>query len=386
MAQPKDFGYGVEEQMLRDESRKFFKQYFSELTLMDLVAKNPDPDREPECLWDQKAWKKMVELGWTSLAVPESAGGVGMSAVAVATLIEEAGRTALPAPLIATVNATYVLNACQTDSANAALEKVADGAAASLAITDKKGSWEIDDTDVAASVSGDAATLNGTAWYVQDARKADLFVVKATSDAGIGLYLVPADASGVTITPDAIVDLTRDQAHITFTDVTVDAQCILARPGKGEAALTAANPAILTMVSADICGAGEWQLQTTNEYAKQRVQFDHPIGFFQAVKHPIVNMMIMIDQARSLVYNAACAIDHQPEESLKCAHMAKASASAMAEFCSSRSVQFHGGMGFTWECFVHLYFKRQVHNQILYGDAMYHRARLADMLIGPIAA
>jgi alkylation response protein AidB-like acyl-CoA dehydrogenase len=139
------------------------------------------------------------------------------------------------------------------------------------------------------------------------------------------------------------------------------------------------------MVAADMCGAGEWQLQTTAEYAKTRVQFEKVIGFFQAVKHPIVNMMIMIDEARSLVYNAACAIDHEPEQSAVFAHMAKASASDMAAFASGRSVQFHGGMGFTWECFVHLHFKRQLHNQVLYGDAAYHRAKLAEiMMIGSI--
>jgi len=97
-------------------------------------------------------------------------------------------------------------------------------------------------------------------------------------------------------------------------------------------------------------------------------------------------MMIMIDSARSLVYNAACAIDHEPEEAVKFAHMAKGAASDMARFCSGRSVQYHGGMGFTWECFVHLYFKRQMHNHVLYGDSAYHRARLADILMGPAAS
>ena len=86
------------------------------------------------------------------------------------------------------------------------------------------------------------------------------------------------------------------------------------------------------------------------------------------------------------MYNAACAIDFEPEKAQEYAHMAKAAACDMAEFCSGRSVQYHGGMGFTWECFVHLYFKRQIHNQVLYGDAGYHRAKLADMLIGPIPA
>ncbi|MCP4752951.1 MAG: acyl-CoA/acyl-ACP dehydrogenase [Proteobacteria bacterium] len=385
MTQPKDFGYGVEEQLLQAEARKFFKKQCDELKLMELVADNPDPDREPECQWDEKIWKKMAELGWTTMAVPESAGGMGMSTVAVATLVEEAGRAALPSPLVASINATYVLAACGTENATAVLGQIAEDQTASLAITDKSGSWESSDTDVAATGDG-TVTLDGTAWYVQDARKVDFFVVKAKSQAGIGLYRVPVDASGVTIVPDSIVDLTRDQAHVRFEGVEVAAENVVAEPGQGNKALDAAMPAILTVVSADMCGAAEWQLQTTTEYAKNRVQFDHPIGFFQAVKHPIVNMMIMIDSARSLVYNAACAIDHEPENADRYAHMAKASASDMAAFCSGRAVQYHGGMGFTWECFVHLYFKRQIHNQILYGDAAYHRAKLADMLMGPIAA
>ena len=384
MAQPRDFGYGEEEDLLRVQARRFFKANCDELKLMDLVGKNPDPHRDPECLWDQKVWQEMTELGWTMLTVPEESGGMGMSAVAVATLVEEAGRSALPAPLIASINATYVLAACSTDAAKAILEEIAGGKTATLAITNKNGSWGSTNTDVSVSNDGGGLTLDGTAWYVQDARKVDYFVVSAKADGGIGLYVVPVDTPGVTIIPDSIIDLTRDQAHITFEKVKVDSVSIAAETGKGNDALDAAMPAILTMVSADMCGAGEWQLQTTTEYAKQRIQFGRPIGFFQAVKHPIVNMMIMIDLARSHMYNAACAIDHESEKAKQYAHMAKASASDMAAFCSGRSVQYHGGMGFTWECFVQLYFKRQIHNQVLYGDAAYHRAKLADLLMGPI--
>ena len=121
------------------------------------------------------------------------------------------------------------------------------------------------------------------------------------------------------------------------------------------------------------------------EYAKVRKQFERELGFFQAVKHPLVNVMIEIDQSKSLVYNAACAIDHEPESATGFAHMAKASASETAAFASGRSVQCHGGIGFTWECFAHLFFKRQKHSQMLWGDAAWHRARLADILIGEVA-
>lgn len=380
MSQPKNFGFGEDEMMLRDSARKFFQNNFPTDKLHKLVASNPEPTREPECLWDQDLWNQMVELGWTTLAVPESAGGIGMSAVAVAALAEEVGRAAFPCPLVSTINATYVLANCGTDEATAVLGQIAEGKTATLAITNQQGSWASTDTDV--SAEGD--TLNGTAWFVQDAQKADLLVVKAKSDQGIGLYVVSATAEGVNLVADSIVDLTRDQAHIEFNGV--KAEQIIAQPGKGTEALDKAEPYVLTVVAADMCGAGEWQLQTTTEYAQVREQFGRPLGFFQGVKHPIVNMMLKIDEARSLVYNAACALDTEPELAEQYARMAKASASDMAAYCSSRSVQFHGGIGFTWECFVHLYFKRQKHNQVLFGDAMYQRAKLADILIGPSAA
>ena len=100
---------------------------------------------------------------------------------------------------------------------------------------------------------------------------------------------------------------------------------------------------------------------------------------------PLVDVMIQIDQSKSLVYNAACAIDTEPDKAAQLAHVAKASASETAAFASGRSVQYHGGIGFTWECYVHLYFKRQKHSQLLFGDAVWHRARLADILLGEVA-
>ncbi len=385
MTQPRDFGFGEEETMLKDAARRFLDQNCDDATLMKLVGSNSNPEREPECLWDKDAWHQVVELVWAAMAVPEDAGGIGMNAVAVAGLIEEAGRAAYPSPLNAVINSTYLLAACKSEGANTALAQINEGTSIALAMTDRQGSWESADTDVTASGSGDI-TLDGTAWYVQDAGKVDSFLVKAASDAGVGLYVVPADAPGVTIVPDSIIDLTRDQAHVEFKSVKVDPASVAAEAGAGVAAIDAALPAIHTMTAADMCGAGEWQLQTTAEYARTRVQYERVIGFFQAVKHPLVNMMIMIDHARSLVYNAACAIDHEPEQSAMFAHMAKASASDMAAFASNRSVQYHGGIGYTWECYVHLRFKRQMHNQVLYGDAAYHRAKLADMWMGPIAA
>lgn len=374
MAQPDNYGFGEEAALLKESARKFFSENCSTDKLHAMVAAEHDPERQTDCNWDADLWQQMVALGWTSLAVPEAAGGLGMPVVAVAGLVEELGRAAFPCPLLPTLSATYVLSHCE--AAESALTDIAEGVAATLAVSNRHGSPGVEDTEVTVK----NGNLSGTAYFVQDARKVERLLVSARGDAGIELYWVAIDASGVTINPDAIVDLTRDQAHIEFDNVEAQRVAI-----DGAAALQRAMPAIYTLLAADIVGAAEWQLQTTVEYAGARQQFDHPLGFFQAVKHPLVDVMIQVDQTKSLVYNAACAIDCEPERATQFAHMAKASASETAAFASSRSVQYHGGIGFTWECYVHLYFKRQKHSQVLFGDAQWHRARMADILLGEVA-
>ncbi|RMD83964.1 MAG: acyl-CoA dehydrogenase [Candidatus Dadabacteria bacterium] len=379
MAQPKDFGFGDEERMVRDGARRLLAERAGVESLRRLVARDYREAYQaevPPAAYDEDLWRTMVELGWTALAVPEQAGGVGMNMAAVAALAEEAGRAALPSPLIATLLATVVLREAPLERARPWLERIVAGSPATLAITPQDGSWDPAATDVEA----EGNRLRGTAWFVQDARKAEFFVVSARSADGVGLYAVEAGAPGVRIHPDRIVDLTRDQARVEFDEVEVGDPAVVAPGGAGGEALARAWPAMLTIVAADMCGAAEWQLQTTAEYARVRKQFDRPIGFFQAVKHPIVNMMLEIDGARSLVYNAACAIDHEPERAELYARMAKAAASDAAAFCSGRSVQLHGGIGVTWECDVHIYFKRQLHNQQFLGDGIYQRERIAEVL------
>ena len=380
MAQVKDFGIGPDELMVRDTARSFLAEHTPVDKLRKLVARDHHEAYESAvqpAQWDEALWGKMVELGWTGLGVPEAHGGVGMRTVAVALLAEEIGRAAVPSPLTTTLIATAVLRAAD---AGKWLAKVAEGTAVSLATMSEAGSLRWDDTGITATKSGKDFTLRGAASFVQDARKVGLFLVSAKAPDGLGLFAIPADAPGVKIRPDQIVDLTHDQATVELDGVTVPADAVVAAPGKAAAVLDAALPTILTIVAADLCGAAEWQLQTTAEYARVRSQFGHPIGFFQAVKHPIVNMMCAVDRARSLVYAAAATIDNDPKDALRLARMAKAAASDTAAFCADRSVQLHGGIGFTWECDVHLYFKRQKHHQLLWGDGTHHRARLAEAL------
>ncbi len=384
-APPKDFGFGEDEQLLRDLARRFLDENLPVERLRALVAADPDATyaRGERPGWDEGLWKQIVELGWPGLAVPEEAGGVGGKMVGIAALMEEVGRHALPSPFVATLCATLALCAARTPNAKAWLARIADGTAASLAITDARGSWDPAEGDVEARAVDGGLVLSGRAAFVQDAFKADVFVVAARREGGGRvLCIVAADAPGLSLEPDHLHDLTRDQATVSFADVRVAAEDMVAEDGI--AALRAAWPAILVVVAADLCGTSEWQLQTTVEYAKHRKQFDRPLGFFQAVKHPLVNAMIGIDRARSLLYHAACCIDTDGPDAETAARMAKSAASDAAAFVSDRSVQLHGGIGFTWESDVHLYFKRSLHNQVLYGDGPEQRKILAERLIGPV--
>lgn len=381
MGIPKDFGFGPEEQMVRDSARKLLSEASSIARVRALVAGDSDPYRPPASLHDLEVWSKIVELGWTALAVPGEVGGLAMKMVAVAAVAEEAGRHALPSPLIATLTATFVLREAGTVAARSALAAVVAGRPATLAVLGSDGGCEA----ASCEVRFDGEALTGRASYVQDAGKAELFVISATDANGaIGLYALPADAPGLRVELDQIVDLTRDQGTLHLARVPVKAEHRVATHGEGSEVLSRALPAVWTVIAADMTGASEWLLQTTAAYAKVREQFGHPIGAFQAVKHPIVDMMLAVDQSRSLVYAAAAAIDEAPEDAERLARMAKARASDAAGYCCGRAVQLHGGVAFTWECDVHLYFKRNKHNQFLFGDAAHHRAKIADLLMGSL--
>jgi alkylation response protein AidB-like acyl-CoA dehydrogenase len=384
---PRDFGFGEDEAILRDMARKFLTDKLPTDTLRRLVAEAPEPvyDAGGRAPWDAALWSEIVELGWTGLAIDEEAGGSGVSMVGIAGIVEEVGRAALPSPLIPTLSASLLLRHAGGDVAARVLAEIAgDGAAASLALTNAAGSWEPTDAPLTARAEGDDLILSGSAHFVQDAVKVAYLVASARLGDALVLCVVPTDAPGLTLEQDHIHDLTRDQATVHFADVRIGADAIVSRDAAG--ILEAAWPAFLTLVAADLCGAAEWLLQTTVAYANERVQFERPIGFFQAVKHPLVNAMVDIDRARSLLYHAAAEIDAGTAGAETAARMAKSAASDAAAFMSNRAIQLHGGIGFTWEYALHIYFKRNMHNQALYGDGVYQRRKLAETLIGPIGA
>ncbi len=380
---PRDFGFGEDEAMLRDVAQKMLAERLPTDRLRRLVAEAPEPIYEDgqRAPWDEALWAEIVELGWTGLAIGEAEGGADISLVGIAGMLEEVGKHALPSPLIPTLSASLALRAAGGDVAAQLMERIAGGATATLAVTNERGSWEPLDAPLSARQDGDDLVLHGSARFVQDAFKVDMLIASARLDDEIVLCALDTDAAGLTLEADHIHDLTRDQASAHCDGVRVSPASIIRRDASD--ALRTAWPRLLVLVCADLCGASEWLLQTTVEYAQQRVQFDRPIGFFQAVKHPLVDAMVEIDRARSLLYHACAEIDADSGEAEVAARMAKSAASDAAAFISDRSIQLHGGIGFTWEHALHIYFKRNLHNQALFGDGVYQRKKLADLLIGP---
>jgi acyl-CoA dehydrogenase len=193
MALTKDFGFGPDEQLVRDQARKFLRDNFGIERLRKLVAADHHAAYESPVQpapYDKDLWRQMVELGWTGLAVPEAAGGVGMKMIAVATLAEEIGRVAMP-PLLSTLVATMVLRAAGRARGSSAWRATQRRSQRRTPTARGAG-----DTDVTATAAGDGVTLADGRLSIQDARKAGFFVVSAKGPGGIGLYAVPADAPG----------------------------------------------------------------------------------------------------------------------------------------------------------------------------------------------
>lgn len=375
MATPKDFGFTEDISMLKDTFAKFLSEQKTIENLRPSLKGTEDPYHgdQRSAFYDTQSWQQTVELGIHAVSIPEDQGGIGMGLVAATAIAEEIGRYALATPLTNMLLATFLLRAIDSPEGNALLEAMAGGTRVGIALYGEDASLEGDSTDVRV----EDGKLQGQSWYVTDAQKSEILIVAAESAEGVDLYRVDCQSANVRVLDDRIVDLTRDQARIQFDGAEAQA---LTTGGRGLLSFQKALPALLTLTAADIAGAAEWQLQTTAEYAKVRSQFDRPIGFFQAVKHPIVDMMITADETRSLVYQAAAAFDFEPEDAARCAHLAKSSASDTAEFCANRSTQLHGGIGFTWEADVQIYHKRQMHSQFLFGDGIWQRAKLAELL------
>jgi len=355
------FGLNESQEFLRDSARKFFA---GECPISE-VRRLMDTDTA----FDAKLWAKLAEQGYTGIIFPEEFGGVGLGVVELVLLMEEAGRALLPGPYFSTVvMAGSLLDALATkEKKKKYLAPICRGEArCAVAFFEPEGSWDVSDVRVT-EVNG---KLKGEKLFVPDAAVAHWIIVVARN----GVFLVDSKARGLQIQPMLGMDLTRKLYSVRFDDVSGEKL--------GETADVAGPRGIATVaLAAEMVGGMQRTLDITVEYAKTRKQFGKPIGSFQAVQHQCADMYLETESARSAVYYAAWALQHHAPDAAAAVSIAKLCASDASRTVGNRGIQVHGGMGFTWENDLHLYYRRAKASETAFGDATFHRERLARLTI-----
>ena len=318
-------------------------------------------------------WKGLAELGATGLLVPTEHGGAGMGMVEMGVVLEELGRAIHPGPFLSSaVAAASMLVA--TDGGADLLPSIADGSlVATVALTEGNArDWQ----NVA--TTSDGGTLTGTKTFVPDAAAADVLLVTGRDSGGIGVFAVDAGAPGVAVEQVPSVDGTRAQATVTLDHAPAR------RLGAGDAtdAVSGVVDRVLVALVTDGVGAAQVALDLAVAYAKERAQFDRPIGSFQAVQHLCSDMLQALELGRAGAYYALWACDAaSAAERHRAAVMAKAFAADAFPRIGASAIQVFGGVGFTWEHDVHLFYKRLLTLQEAYGDATDFLEELAGLVL-----
>jgi alkylation response protein AidB-like acyl-CoA dehydrogenase len=339
---------------------------------------------ESETAFDPELWRKMAEQGWTGIIFPEEYGGFGMGMVEMAAALEEMGRALLPGPYFSTVlMAGALLDSAANDSQKLQyLGPICRGEAkATVAFLEDSASWSPDGVHLKAVASGGNYVLDGRKLFVTDAAVADFLICVGRLDGALALFLVTAKTPGLRVADLPSIDQTRKLYEVTFDGVTVPRENLLARGDQAQAALGRGREIATVGLVAEMTGGMQRLLDLTVEYAKTRKQFGRPIGQFQAVQHQCADMLLYTESSRSAAYYAAYAIQEGIPEASVAVSVAKAYASDAYREVGNRSIQVQGGMGFTWENDAHLYYRRAKASELMFGDATFHRERIAKLII-----
>jgi alkylation response protein AidB-like acyl-CoA dehydrogenase len=363
-----DFGLSEEQQQLKESARAFLSGECPTTFVRKTMATD---DGYPRELYDH-----IAKLGWTGLIVPEKFGGAGLGMLDMAMVLEEGGYAAMPGPfLFSSVLAAGALKLSGSEELKAKwLTPLAGGKAiGTVAIVESAGS--IDGRDInAIGMKSDAGwSLNGTKMFVPYANVADFIVVAAKHDSDIFLFVVDTKSPGVTIRAMKNLDLTRRVSS-------VDLKSAPAERLKGGTDLFGKLIDVAAIaVAADSLGGTERALEMAVDYSKVREQFGKPIGSFQALKHAAAEIVADVEPARAMLWYAAYAQDIDAPDASRTAAMAKARLCDIYSRGTDRAVLMHGGIGFTWEHDMHLWFKRARFNESYFGSPAFHRERVAAL-------
>lgn len=383
-----EFSFTEEQQMIRDTAEAFLAEVSGSEAIREAMA--------TEQGYDEAVWQRIcAEMYWQAIHIPEEYGGMGLGYVELAAMLEQMGRYLLCSPFYSTVclGANALLIAGNEQQKSTYLTQICEGSlTATLAHNSCHGKWQPQSVQATAVKNGDSFSLNGTLKYVPDGHTAGLIIVAArspdsTGSEGVSLFAVPADSAGVETSWTPTMDQTRKQAQVTLNNVTLAADALLGEEGQAWNDLSKIIDLATIAIAAEQMGGAQQVLDITVDYTKERVQFGRPVAGFQSVKHQAADMMLKTEVARSAVYYAACVAEealHGGElagELLEAASVAKAYCSDAYFQNAGMAIQLHGGVGFTWEYDVHLFFKRAKSTDIFLGNAAYHRERVAQLLL-----
>ena len=376
-----DIGFSEEQELLRDSARKFLDSECDTKFVRRMM--------ETEAAMTPEFWAQLAENGWLGITYPEEHGGSGLGILELVVLMEEVGRAVMPGPYPATVllgGAAIAAAASPAQKAEWLPKIVAGEAKATLAATEPNARWDAAGIALRAREERGGLVLDGSKMFVPDAHLADVLVVAArtrdgsTMEDGISLFLVPRGTAGVTVMRLPSVDETRKLCEVRFAGVALPATALIGELHRGWPTVAGIIDRAAVALSAEMCGAAQQVLDLTVEYAKMRVAFGKPIGTYQAVKHKCADMLIEIENAKSLTYYAAWANDEGEADAAMAVSMAKAAASDAGRKVCAAGIQLHGGIGMTWEHDLQLYLKRAKASEIAFGDATWHRERIARLM------
>ena len=370
-----------EQTMLKDQA----KAWVSEQAPVQAFRKMRDSG--VDCCFAPAAWAAMVDMGWTGILVPEAYGGSGMGYLTLGILLEETGRQLTASPLIASalVGASAILQGGNDAQKSAWLPKIVDGSAILTLAVDEGPKHAPEQIALQAQQSGSGFRLTGAKTFVLEGAAATLLIVAArTSGAagdtnGITLFLVPADAAGVSRKSLKTSD-SRGYANIAFDGVEVGADAVLGHVDGGWDVLNATLDRARAGLAAEMLGTASEAFDMTLNYLKTRVQFGQVIGSFQALGHRAAELYSEMELARSCVEGALQAIDGDTRDVAQMCSLSKCKAGAFLYHMSNELIQIHGGIGMTDEYDAGFYLKRARAIEAIYGGQAFHRNRYATLL------
>ncbi|MEW6207510.1 MAG: acyl-CoA dehydrogenase family protein [Acidobacteriota bacterium] len=369
-----DFDLNKAQRLLQESARTLLARECPHERVRELM--------ETETAYDENLWRAIADQGWTGLLIPEEYGGLGLSLVDMAAVAEEMGRACLPGPFISTLWASALIDAAGSDEQKKKyLEPISAGdMKATVALVEQSADWDAASARMRAEREGTHYRLNGRKEFVTDAAIADVIVCIAWDGKETIILPVKQGAHGLTVTATPAVDPTRKLYRVDFEGVLVPASEALTS-GRALEAIDRATAVATVALAAEMLGGMQWTLDTTVEYAKTRQQFGRAIGAYQAVQHMCADMLLMTESARSSVYYAAWTVSENDPLARHAVSIAKSYCSDAAREVGNRGIQAHGGIGFTWEHDLHLYYKRAKGSEIMFGDANFHREQLAKLVV-----